>query len=175
MIMESKMKNDRVQETITNTLKLIQNDKKLDESKIQDTINAIIQISNATEYIERIKNDIYLALTTQVIGLVEIPIIIKLIIDGINFIKNIDKIDIIILATKETLKYVIYAIMYYIMLEDGHISQLEHVILDGYNNMWNLVTYNLDEITIIEKKIEKEIENIETKCFNCDIMHKICL
>jgi hypothetical protein len=141
----------KVVEKVTNMMK---KDKILDKKEIDDTIKSVKLILSSEVYVKKIESEISNIISGGVIGLNDIPAMVRIIIDSKDLIYQILKTDDCV--SLKIMKYIIFAIIYYMIINGGKITDFENKILDNYESVWNLLSYN--PINLLKKN--------ETSCIN---------
>ena len=151
------MNSDIVKLTIDKVKEISNKDKILSEEEIANTIKAIEIIFKSSIYLEKIKKEIYNIVSDGIIGLSDIPAIINVILDSKNFIFSLLDIDTNLSATM--MKYIIFSILYYIIIEDGKITDFEKKVLETFEYTWKLLFYNPNQMV-------KSTQVIEVSCMD---------
>lgn len=143
--------------TIDKVKEVAKNDKILSEKEIDNTIKTIEIIFKSSVYLEKIKKDISNIMSDGIIGLNDIPAVIHVILDSKNFIFSLLEVD--KKLSMSMMKYVIFSILYYIIIEDGKINVFEEKVLDTFEYTWKLLSYNPAQLT-------KQIQIKEISCMD---------
>ncbi len=151
------MNSDIVKLTIDQVKEVAKKDKILSEKEIDNTVKAIEIIFKSSIYLEKIKKDIYSIVSDGIIGLNDIPAIIHIILDSKNFIFALLDVDTNLSMTMT--KYVIFSILYYIVIEDGKITDFEEKVLETFEYTWKLLSYNPSQLV-------KSMRVMEVSCMD---------
>lgn len=123
---------------------------------LKKTINDILLSSII---IEKIQNDILNIISDWNFCINDISSIIHIIINCeylIQFLKPVMKDNI----NKQFLKYIIYSILYFFMLNDNKIYDIELEILNIFEKIWLLIEFDI-------KLFYNNKKSIFSKCFQC--------
>jgi hypothetical protein len=140
--------------TIEKVKEIIDKDKNLSKREIDNTISAIKTVFASSVYLSKIKNNLY-EIIHDGININDIPTAILVIIDTKNLIFSLLSSDAQI--SHKMMKYIIFSILYYNIIEDGIITEFEEKVLETFENTWKLLSYN--PINLI-----KPASNFEVSC-----------
>jgi hypothetical protein len=124
--------------TVKNTIQyskeqqlILDNDRNILEKSIKTTLGSKV-------YMDNIKKNLYNVLGDFTIGINDIPFIINIILDSISLLKNIVKINL----SKNFTKYIIFAIIFRFVINDGKITNFEKSVLKTYESIWKILTFS---------------------------------
>lgn len=149
-----KKHSDISEMTLEKAREIMDKDKILSKKEMQITINIIKTVFASSVYLVKIKDDLCEIIEIG-INIKDIPIAIDIIIDTKKIIFSLLSEDIYV--SHKMMKYVIFSILYYNIIEDGIITNLEENVLEIFEKSWKLISYN-------PFYLMKPITNIEASC-----------
>ncbi len=136
----------RVEDLINND---ILNHIELDNCNINDMKDSLTILLESTYIIEKIKYELDFIITDSKININDIPNIINIILDSKDLIYEYETL-LKIKINKITLKYYIFGILYYILIENNIIHDNDIKMIDYFELMWKFISFEIEVITIIE-------------------------
>lgn len=140
--------------TIEKVKEIIEKDKILTNKDIEDTISIIKTVFASSVYLAKIKHNLWEILHDG-ININDIPTAILVIIDTKNLIFSLLSSD--TQVSHKMMKYIIFSILYYNIIEDGIITKFEEKVLETFENTWKLLSYNPSNLI-------KPASNFEVSC-----------
>jgi hypothetical protein len=144
------MDTDKLALTLLRVEDLIINDNNNDICNINDIKDSIKILLEGTNIIEKITYEIYQVTKNLEIDINDIPIILNIILDFKNLISQCNFVF-KIKTNKISMKYYIFSILYYILIQDGKISEKENEILTKFEILWKFISYDSDILSKVEK------------------------
>uniref|UniRef100_A0A6C0EHZ7 Uncharacterized protein n=1 Tax=viral metagenome TaxID=1070528 RepID=A0A6C0EHZ7_9ZZZZ len=163
------MDTDKLALTLLRVEDLIINDNNNDICYINDIKNSIKILLEGTNIIEKITYEIYQVTKNLEIDINDIPIILNIILDFKNLISQCNFVF-KIKTNKISMKYYIFSILYYILIQDGKISEKENEILNKFEILWKFISYDSDILSKVEKDSCNSLYVLKDICFSfCNI------
>lgn len=163
------MDTDKLALTLLRVEDLIINDNNNDICNINDIKDSIKILLEGTNIIEKITYEIYQVTKNLEIDINDIPIILNIILDFKNLISQCNFVF-KIKTNKISMKYYIFSILYYILIQDGKISEKENEILTKFEILWKFISYDSDILSKVEKDSCNSLYVLKDICFSfCNI------
>jgi hypothetical protein len=163
------MDTDKLALTLLRVEDLIINDNNNDICNINDIKDSIKILLEGTNIIEKITYEIYQVTKNLEIDINDIPIILNIILDFKNLISQCNFVF-KIKTNKISMKYYIFSILYYILIQDGKISEKENEILNKFEILWKFISYDSDILSKVEKDSCNSLYVLKDICFSfCNI------